>query len=86
MKFIAEIRVMPKKEILDPQGKAVMLGLHHLDLNFVQDVRVGKHIQLVLEAADRSDAEAYVRTACEKLLTNVITEAFEFTVIALPTE
>ena len=86
MKFIAEIRVMPKKEILDPQGKAVMLGLHHLDLNFVQDVRVGKYIQLVLEAADRSGAEAYVRTACEKLLANVITEAFEFTVTALPTE
>ena len=77
---------MPKKEILDPQGKAVMLGLHHLNLNFAEDVRVGKHIQVILEAADRAEAEARVHTACEKLLTNVITEAFEFTVTALPIE
>lgn len=86
MKFVADINVMPQREILDPQGKAVMLGLHHLSLDFVKDVRVGKHIQLTLEAPSQSEAEKYVRTACEKLLTNVITEAFEFTIAASTSE
>ncbi|MBK0401349.1 phosphoribosylformylglycinamidine synthase subunit PurS [Adhaeribacter sp. BT258] len=78
MKFTAEIDVMPKKELLDPQGKAVMLGLEHLGLNTVQDVRVGKHITLQLEAENEAEAKGKVEDACKKLLANLIMESYRF--------
>jgi phosphoribosylformylglycinamidine synthase subunit PurS len=80
MKFIATIDIMPQKEILDPQGKAVKLGLHNLGIDNVADVRIGKHITMELDAASQAEAEAEVKTACEKLLANVIMEEFSFTV------
>jgi phosphoribosylformylglycinamidine synthase subunit PurS len=78
MKFTAEIDVMPKKELLDPQGKAVMLGLEHLGLNTVQDVRVGKHITLQLDAESEAEAKGKVEDACKKLLANLIMESYRF--------
>lgn len=83
MKFFASINVMPQKEILDPQGKAVKLGLHNLGIDNVADVRIGKHITMELDADSQADAEAEVRTACEKLLANVIMEEFSFTIEAV---
>ncbi len=80
MQFAAAINIMPIKEILDPQGKAVKLGLHNLGIDQVDDVRIGKHITIRLEAADASEAEAKVKTACEKLLANLIMEEFTFEV------
>lgn len=80
MKFVAAIDIMPQKEILDPQGKAVKLGLHNLGIDNVADVRIGKHITMELEAASQAEAEAEVKTACEKLLANVIMEEFSFSV------
>ena len=80
MEFIADINIMPMKEILDPQGKAVKLGLHNLGIDQVSDVRIGKHITLRLEAADAAEAENKVKTACEKLLANLIMEEFTFEV------
>jgi phosphoribosylformylglycinamidine synthase len=79
MKFLAEINVMPQKEILDPQGKAVRIGLQNLGINQVADVRIGKHITLSLEAASEADANEIVTNACKKLLANLIMEEFEFT-------
>lgn len=80
MKFIASIQVMPLKEILDPQGKAVTLGLKNLGITAVDHVRIGKHITLEIDAADQKAAEAQVDTACKKLLANLIMEGYEFTV------
>lgn len=80
MKFIAEIDVMPLKEILDPQGKAVKLGLSNLGISKVNDVRVGKHITLELEADNQTEAEQKADTACKKLLANVIMEGYIYTV------
>ncbi len=80
MKFKAEVHVMPKKEILDPQGKAVMLGLQNLGIQNINDVRVGRHIDLEVEAADREDAESKVEQACKKLLANVIMETYSYTI------
>lgn len=80
MQFVAEINIMPIKEILDPQGKAVKLGLHNLGIDQVNDVRIGKHISIRLEAADAAAAESKVKTACEKLLANLIMEEFSFEV------
>ncbi|MEI7585255.1 phosphoribosylformylglycinamidine synthase subunit PurS [Runella sp.] len=79
MKFIAEINVMPQKEILDPQGKAVKLGLHNLGIDDVSDVRIGKHITLALDADSEADAKQRVETACSKLLANMIMEDYSFT-------
>lgn len=80
MKFIAEIDIMPLKEILDPQGKAVKLGLKNLGIDTVEEVRIGKHITLELEADNQQDAELLVDNACRKLLANIIMEGYEFQV------
>jgi len=80
MKYIASINVMPHKELLDPQGKAVSNSLHNLGLSHIQDVRIGKHITLHIEAADKDTAEKATREACKKLLANQVMETFEFTI------
>ncbi|MFA0962379.1 phosphoribosylformylglycinamidine synthase subunit PurS [Roseivirga sp. BDSF3-8] len=80
MKFTAEIDIMPLKEILDPQGKAVKLGLHNLGIDDVSDVRIGKHITINIEAADKKSAEKQVETACKKLLANLIMEEYSYTI------
>lgn len=80
MKFAAEIRVMPLKELLDPQGKAVMGGLNQLGLSSVRDVRIGKHIFLEIEAADKDDAMRIATEASRKLLSNPVMETFDISV------
>jgi phosphoribosylformylglycinamidine synthase len=83
MRFIAEIDVMPLKEILDPQGKAVKLGLGNLGITQVEDVRIGRHITLELEAADENTAQQLVETACRKLLANLIMEGYTYKISTL---
>lgn len=78
MKFIAEVNVMPLKEILDPQGKAVTGSMKNLGLQEIQNVRVGKHITLEIEAVNESIAHQKVDEACRKLLANLIMESYEF--------
>jgi len=79
MNFIANITVMPLKELLDPQGKAVNNNLHNLGLSAIQDVRIGKHIQLSVEAENESVAKTQVEEACQKLLHNAVMESYSFT-------
>ena len=81
MNFKAEIDVMPLKELLDPQGKAVE---HSLDkLNFeVKDVRIGKHITIRLSADSKEAAHTQVDNACKKLLANPIMEGYKFELIS----
>ena len=61
MTYTAEINVMPLKELLDPQGKAVNAGLKNLGISETQDVRIGKHITLLITA--NSEAEASLQNA-----------------------
>lgn len=82
MKFIAEIDVMPLKELLDPQGKTVGKSLRNLDLHGVEDVRIGKHIRLSLEAASEAEAREMTDAACKKLLANPVMEKYTFSVTA----
>lgn len=82
MKFKAEIDIMPHKELLDPQGKAVANSLHKLNFNGVTNVRVGKHITLQLEADSKEAAEVQVEQACKKLLANLIMESYQFSIVA----
>ncbi|MEY5068952.1 MAG: hypothetical protein RLZ47_814 [Bacteroidota bacterium] len=79
MKFSAEINVMPLKEILDPQGKAVTGSMKNMGLAEIQNVRIGKHISLEIEAANEAEAREKVDEACKKLLANLIMESYEFT-------
>lgn len=78
MRFIAEINVMPLKEILDPQGKAVTRSMKNLELPEIQNVRIGKHVTLEIEADSEEIARQKVDTACRKLLANLIMESYEF--------
>lgn len=79
MKYTAHINVMPLKELLDPQGKAVTESLHSLNLQGINDVRIGKHISLTIEAKDEAEARSQVDNACKKLLSNQVMESYEFT-------
>jgi len=78
-KFQAEIDVMPKKEILDPQGKAVTGSMKNLGLAEIQNVRIGKHISLEIDADTAETAHAKVEEACKNLLANLIMESYSFT-------
>jgi phosphoribosylformylglycinamidine synthase subunit PurS len=78
MKFVAEIDIMPHKELLDPQGKAVVNNAKHLDLEGVEDVRIGRHVRMQLDAASEPEARQKVDTACQKLLANMIMETYSF--------
>lgn len=83
MKFKAEIDIMPLEALLDPPGKAVTSALTKLDLAAIQNVRIGKHITLTVEAKDQKSAESLVESACTRLLCNAIMEHFHFTVTPL---
>jgi phosphoribosylformylglycinamidine synthase PurS subunit len=76
MNFIAEIKIMPLKELLDPQGKAVMGGLSNLGMKKIEDVRIGKHIQLHIEATDAAEAKEIAEEASQKLLANPVMEEY----------
>ncbi|OFY64387.1 MAG: phosphoribosylformylglycinamidine synthase [Bacteroidetes bacterium RIFCSPLOWO2_02_FULL_36_8] len=80
MKYLAEINILPLKELLDPQGKAVLSGLHNLGFKGIQDVRVGKKINIVLEAENENSAREQIDIACKKLLANLVIENYEFTI------
>jgi phosphoribosylformylglycinamidine synthase PurS subunit len=77
MNFTAHVHVMPLKDLLDPQGKAVMGGLANLGIKGVQDVRVGKRITLQVEASDKAQAQAIAEACAQKLLCNAVMEYYE---------
>ena len=80
MTYTVQVKVMPLKELLDPQGKAVMGGLQNLGLGNIQDVRVGKNITLQVEASTPDQAKAIAEEASKKLLANPVMEYFEVVV------
>lgn len=80
MTFTVQIKVMPLKELLDPQGKAVMSGLQNLGLGSIEDVRVGKHITLQVKADSAEKAKQIAEDASRKLLANPVMEYFEISV------
>ncbi|TDX00429.1 phosphoribosylformylglycinamidine synthase subunit PurS [Dinghuibacter silviterrae] len=81
MIYNIQIKVMPLKELLDPQGKAVLGGLQNLGVTAIQDVRIGKHITLQLEAASEKDARDLAEQACKKLLANPVMEFYEIELV-----
>jgi phosphoribosylformylglycinamidine synthase len=79
MTYTVQVKIMPLKNLLDPQGKAVMGGLQNLGINNIADVRVGKHIDLQIEADNEDAAKAIADEAAKKLLANAVMEMYEIT-------
>ena len=77
MNFHVEISIMPKKALLDPQGKAVKNALSSLELK-VEDVRIGKNINIIVEGETKELAISKIEEACKKLLVNQITEEYNY--------
>ena len=71
---------MPLKELLDPQGKTVARNMDHVGISGVEDVRIGKRIEMAIDAADESAAKELVEQACKKFLANMIMESYSFEV------
>ena len=80
MSYTVQITVMPLKELLDPQGKAVMNGLQNLGLSKVEDVRIGKNITLQIDADSEEKAKQIAEEASKKLLANPVMEYYEISV------
>ena len=80
MIFTAQVKVMPLKELLDPQGKAVLGGFKNLGLTEITDVRIGKNISLQIEATSIESAKQLAEDAAKKLLANPVMEMFEVTI------
>lgn len=78
MKFTAEIQIMPLPEVTEPQGKTLQKHIHQLPIEGIQQVRVGKMVQLVVEAESEQAAHDIVRKACEKLLVHPLIETYSF--------
>lgn len=70
------VHVTLRPSILDPQGKATQHGLHQLGMSAVKGVRIGKYIELQVDAATKEEARAVATQACEKLLANTVMEDF----------
>ena len=76
-RFLVAVHIVPRRGILDPQGKAVTEALHSLEFAAVLDVRVGRFLVIDTQAASEDAAGATVRAMCEKLLANPVTEDYE---------
>ena len=76
--YKAKIKIMPLKELLDPQGKTVSNNIGALGISGVKDVRIGKFIELYIQAENQSDAASKVEKTCKELLTNLIMESYDY--------
>jgi phosphoribosylformylglycinamidine synthase len=72
----ARIYVTLKKGVLDPQGRAILSSLSHLGIAGVEDVRVGKYMELVLKDLGREEAQRRLDDACRRLLANTVIEEY----------
>lgn len=79
--FTAKINISIRKTILDPQGKAVEHSLKSLGFDSIEDTRIGKYIELKINAKTKQEAEIISEAACRKLLANPVMEDFTFEVI-----
>lgn len=83
MKFAVSIDVMPKAGISDPQGQTIERALPAIGYPGIEEVRVGKHIEFVIDAPDEAAAGEVVSRACERFLTNPVIEDFRFSLRVL---
>ncbi|MGQ0538618.1 MAG: phosphoribosylformylglycinamidine synthase subunit PurS [Gemmatimonadaceae bacterium] len=79
--FRVAVHIVPRRGVLDPQGKAVADALHALGFAGVGDVRVGRHLVIDTQADAPQSAELSVREMCERLLANPVTEDYEIAAV-----
>lgn len=75
-RYRVAVQVVPRRGLLDPQGKAVADALHTLGFRDVDAVHVGRHLVIELQAPSVDGARALTREMCERLLANPVTEDF----------
>ena len=80
-RYRLSVHIVPRRGILDPQGKAVSDALHSLGFAQVTDVRVGRFLVLDTEAASADAARDAARAMCDKLLANPVTEDYEIAAV-----
>ena len=78
MTLKVKVYVTPRKSVLDPQGKAVSGALHSLGYREVEDVRVGKFLEVRVSGGDRAAATTRVEEMCKRLLANTTIEDYRF--------
>lgn len=78
--FLARIRVTLRPSILDPQGKAVAHAIGTLNVGPVQDVRMGKYVEMKIQAPSEAEARKITEDVCTKLLANPVMEDYTFEV------
>lgn len=82
--YLAKILITLRKSILDPQGKAVHHALQSLKLSGIEEVRIGKFIEIKINSKDKEEAEKVSEEACKKLLANPVMENYTFSIEELP--
>lgn len=80
--YDAQIYITLRPSVLDPAGTAVQSGLHHLGFPSVKQVRIGKYVELTLEAIDEQDARTQLDQMCDQLLANSVIENYRIEVSA----
>ncbi|MCC7052305.1 MAG: phosphoribosylformylglycinamidine synthase subunit PurS [Gemmatimonadaceae bacterium] len=76
-RYRVSVHIVPRKGLLDPQGKAVSDALHALGFPEVEDTRIGRHLVLDVRADSAAAAETAVQAMCDKLLANPVTEDYQ---------
>lgn len=77
----AKVFILPKKDVLDPQGKAIKHSLRTLGFNNVSDIRMGKYLELELnDNLSKEELETEVEEMCKKLLANLNIEDYKFSI------
>jgi phosphoribosylformylglycinamidine synthase len=79
-KYNSSVKITLRKGILDVQGKTVEHALNSIELEMISNVRIGKYVELTVEAESSEKAQAIVAEACNKLIANPIIEDFEITI------
>ncbi|HVM62740.1 MAG TPA: phosphoribosylformylglycinamidine synthase subunit PurS [Verrucomicrobiae bacterium] len=74
----AKIIVMPKRTVLDPQGKTVKHALESMNFAGIKDVRVGKFMEIEIEGGNKAELQKKIDEACQKLLSNPVIEEYTF--------
>jgi phosphoribosylformylglycinamidine synthase subunit PurS len=81
-RYRVAVHIVPRKGILDPQGRTVANALHQLGFAGVSDARIGKHVMLDVDAGSEREATESVRAMCERLLANPVTEDYEIATVS----
>lgn len=85
-KYKAHIYVTLRPSVLDPAGTAVQSGLRHMGYENVEQVRIGKYIELLLSAADENSARQQLDRMCAQLLANPVIENYRFDLVEVAVE